>query len=70
MGFKSPPPIFNPYEEISKPQIRFEGEASQALEAERTPKYGSSSMRGATKPLNLGWDFETTSNAPCKVLTT
>jgi hypothetical protein len=38
-------------EVVSKPQIRFKGKASRGLEAERTRKYVSISMRGTTQPL-------------------
>jgi hypothetical protein len=48
-------------EVVSKPQIRFKGKASRALEAERTRKYVSISMRGTTQPLGLRWGFKTTS---------
>ena len=53
-------------EVVSKPQIRFKGKASRALEAERTRKYVSISMCGATQPLSLRWGFETTSKFPCR----
>jgi hypothetical protein len=46
---------------VSKAQIRFKGKASRALEAERTRKCVSISMRGTTQPLGLRWGFETTS---------
>jgi len=48
-------------EVVSKPQIRLKGKAFRALEAERTRKYVSISMRGTTQPLSLRWGFETTS---------
>jgi len=48
-------------EVVSKPQIRFKGKASRALEAERTRQYVSISIRGTTRPLGLRWGFDTTS---------
>jgi hypothetical protein len=48
---------------VSKPQIRFKGKASRELKTERTRKYVSISICGTTQPLDLRWDFETTSSA-------
>jgi hypothetical protein len=48
-------------EVVSKYQIRFKGKASRALEAERTHKYVSITMRRTTQPLGLRWDFATPS---------
>jgi hypothetical protein len=46
---------------VSKPQIRFKGKASRELKTERTRKYVSISICGATQPLGLRWGFGTTS---------
>jgi hypothetical protein len=48
-------------EVVSKFQITFKGKASRELETERTRKYVSIPICGATQPLGLRCGFETAS---------
>jgi hypothetical protein len=48
-------------EVVSKLQIMFESKASRGLKTERTRKYVSISIRGATQLSDIRWAFETTS---------